>query len=181
MRTFFNVVIFSLLSIGFFAGYSRYGIPQIEPAPPPEVETLDLGAMTMTDFIALGERLFEGKGTCTLCHTEVGGRAPLLEDAAVIAEDRLADAEYQGTSTDVAGYLYESMVDPSAFVVAGFGKAGTDDRESPMPNMLSGTIGFTEAEVTAVVAFLQDLGGTDQPLTGTQSGILLCKGSERIA
>jgi mono/diheme cytochrome c family protein len=161
MRIFLNVIVFSLLIIGFFAGYSRYGIPQIEPAPPPEAEVIDLGAMTMEEFVALGERIYSGKGTCTLCHTTVGGRAPLLEQAAVVAEERLADETYKGEATDVAGYLYESMTNPSAYVVAGFGKAGTNDTVSPMPNMLSGSIGLPEAELTAVVAYLQDLAGTE--------------------
>jgi mono/diheme cytochrome c family protein len=161
MRTFLAVVAFSLLTIGLFAGYSRFGIPQIEPAPPPEAEKLDLGAMSMEQFVALGERIFEGKGTCTLCHNEVGGRAPLLDDAAIVAQDRLADEKYQGKATDVAGYLYESMAEPSAYVVAGFGKTGTNDTVSPMPNMLAGRIGLGEAEVTAVVAYLQDLAGLE--------------------
>ena len=161
MRTFLKVVAFSVLVVGFFAGYSRYGIPQIEPAPPPEAEVIDLGAMTMEEFVALGERIYNGKGTCTLCHNAIGGRAPLLEEAAVVAAERLAEETYQGEATDVAGYLYESMAKPSAYVVAGFGKAGTNDTVSPMPNMLSGSIGLTEAEVTAVVAYLQDLGGTE--------------------
>ncbi|HSG95628.1 MAG TPA: c-type cytochrome, partial [Afifellaceae bacterium] len=161
MKIFLNVVVFSLLIIGFFAGYSRFGIPQIEPAPPPEPEVIDLAAMTMEDFVALGERIYNGKGTCTLCHNAVGGRAPLLDNAAAVSEERLADESYQGKATDVAGYLYESMADPSAYVVAGFGKAGTNDTVSPMPNMLSGSIGLSEAEVTAVIAYLQDLGGAE--------------------
>ncbi len=161
MRIFLNVVVFSLLIIGFFAGYSRFGIPQIEPAPPPVAEKLDLGAMTMEEFIALGERIYNGKGTCTLCHTAVGGRAPLLDGAAIVAAERLAEETYKGEASDVAGYLYESMTNPSAYVVAGFGKAGSNDTVSPMPNMLSGSIGLSEAELTAVVAYLQDLGGTE--------------------
>ncbi|MEE9194977.1 MAG: c-type cytochrome [Alphaproteobacteria bacterium] len=159
MRTFLAVVIFSLLTVGFFAGYSNYGIPQIEPAPPPEEEVLDLAAMTMDEFVALGGRLYEGRGTCTLCHNEVGGRAPLLEEAAAIAAERLADARYQGEADDTESYLYESMVDPSAYVVAGFGKSGTGDTVSPMPNMMTGRVGLNEAEIRSVVAFLQDLGG----------------------
>ena len=139
MKTFVSVVGFSLLTIGFFAAYSSFGIPQIEPAPPPEQEALDLGAMSMPDFIAFGARIYKGKGTCTLCHTAVGGRAPLLEQAAVVATERLADPKYAGEATDEAGYLYESMSAPSAYVVAGFGKAGTNDTVSPMPDVLTVT------------------------------------------
>jgi mono/diheme cytochrome c family protein len=161
MRTFLGVVAFSLLVIALFAGYSSFGIPQIKPAPPPVEEKLDLGAMTMEQFVALGERIYEGKGTCTLCHNPVGGRAPLLDQTAAVVEERLADARYQGQASDVEGYLYESLDQPSAFVVAGFGKAGTNDTVSPMPNILTGRIGLTEPEARAVVAYLQDLSGAE--------------------
>ena len=53
------------------------------------------------------------------------------------------------------------MVDPSAYVVAGFGKAGSNDSESPMPNVTAGGIGLSEAEVAAVIAYLQDLAGAE--------------------
>ncbi|MFQ5954068.1 MAG: c-type cytochrome [Kiloniellales bacterium] len=161
MRTFLAVVVFGLLVIGFFAGYSSFGIPQIEPAPPPKEEKLDLAAMTMDEFIALGERIFNGKGTCTLCHNPVGERAPLLDQAGIVARERLKDQRYQGQAGDVEGYLYESLVDPSAYVVAGFGKTGTNDTVSPMPNMLTGRIGLADAEVRAVVAYLQDRSGLE--------------------
>ncbi|MHA1158261.1 MAG: c-type cytochrome [Alphaproteobacteria bacterium] len=171
MNTFLKVVTFSLLVVGFFAGYSRYGIPQIEPAPPPKVEELDLASMTMDQFVALGERIYNGRGTCTLCHSEVGARAPLLDDVVAVAEERLADEAYAGEAEDVAGYLYESMVDPSAYVVAGFGKAGTGDTESPMPSMQSGAIGLVEAEMLSVVAFLQDLSGAEVTVEVPSEGI----------
>lgn len=160
MRQFLTVVVFALLTIGFFAAYSNYGIPQIEPAPPPKEETLDLSAMTMDQFIALGERVFNGKGTCTLCHNELG-RAPKLDSIANDVPDRLKDPRYKGKAGDVASYLTESLVEPSAFVVVGFGKKGTNDTESPMPNVAAGGISLNEAEIAAVVAYLQDKGGAE--------------------
>ncbi len=161
MRTFVSVVVFSLLTIGLFSAYSTYGIPQIEPAPPPVEEKLDLGAMTMTQYVALGARLYEGKGTCTLCHNPVGGRAPLIDETVALVEERLADARYQGSADDVESYLYESLAEPSAYVVAGFGKAGTGDTVSPMPNILTGSIGLNQVEAWAVVAYVQDLSGVE--------------------
>jgi len=161
MRTFLSVVVFSLLVIGLFSAYSTYGIPQIEPAPPPVEEELDLGAMTMAQFVALGARVYEGKGTCSLCHNPVGGRAPLIGETVALVEERLADARYQGSAGDVESYLYESMAEPSAFVVAGFGKAGTGDTVSPMPNVLTGSIALSEVEARAVIAYLQDLSGVE--------------------
>ncbi len=160
MRQFLTVVVFTLLTIGFFAGYSNFGIPQIEPAPPPKEEKLDLGSMTMDQFIGLGERIFNGKGTCTLCHNSLG-RAPMLGSLGDLAPKRLADERYAGEAEDIEGYLYESLVKPSAFVVAGFGKKGTNDTESPMPDVSAGGIGLGAAELAAVVAYLQDSGGAE--------------------
>ncbi len=160
MRQFLMVVAFTLLTVGFFSGYSNFGIPQIEPAPPPVEEKLDLGAMTMDQFVALGERIYSGKGTCTLCHNELG-RAPMLNSAAQVVPERLADPRYKGEATGVEDYLVESLIEPSAFVVAGFGKKGTNDTESPMPNVTAGSIGLNDAEIKAVVAYLQDLSGVD--------------------
>ncbi len=160
MRSFLLVIVFALLMIAFFAAYSNFGIPQIEPAPPPVDEEIDLEAMTLDQFAALGERIFVGKGTCTLCHNALG-RAPMLDSAAAVAAERLADTRYAGEADDVEGYLLESLVAPSAYVVAGFGKKGTDDRESPMPDVSAGSIRLNEAEITAVIAYLQDLGGAE--------------------
>lgn len=160
MRQFFVVILFSLLTIGFFAGFSNFGIPQIEPAPPPQEEKLDLGSMTMEQFVALGERIFSGRGTCTLCHNNLG-RAPMLDVATTVAAERLADERYQGEATNAGEYIIESMIKPSAFVVAGFGKKGTNDAESPMPDVSKGSIGLSEAEIKAVVAYLQETGGAE--------------------
>ena len=160
MRQFLTVVAFTLLTIGFFAAYSNYGIPQIEPAPPPKEEKLDLSSMTMDQFIALGDRIFNGKGTCTLCHNELG-RAPILDTIVDAIPARLKDPRYKGEAEDVEAYLVESLIEPSAFVVAGFGKKGTNDAESPMPNVAAGSIGLNQAEVAAVVAYLQDKSGAE--------------------
>ncbi len=162
MKNFLIVAAFSLATIGFFAGYSNFGIPQIQPAPPPAAdEEVDVGALTMEQFIALGGRIFEGKGTCPLCHNPVGGRAPLLDAIGQAAVERLADPRYQGQAGDVKSYLYESLVEPSAYVVAGFGKTGSNDTVSPMPNVLTGRIGLSEAETKAVVAYLQAASGVE--------------------
>lgn len=161
MKNFLKVVVFSLLVISFFAGFSNFGIPQLKPAPPPKEEKLELGSMTMDQFIALGERIFNGKGTCTLCHNPVGARAPLLDKAGVVATERMADPRYKGEAKNVEEYLYESMVKPSAYVVAGFGKAGTNDTVSPMPDASAGSIRLSEAELKAVIAYVQDISGVD--------------------
>jgi len=161
MKNLAKVVAFGLLTIGFFTLFSNFGIPQLEPAPPPADEELDLSAMTMEDFVALGDRIFNGKGTCTLCHNPVGGRAPLLDNAAATIRDRLRNPGYGGQAETLYEYVRESMLEPSAYVVPGFGKAGTNDTESPMPAASGGSARLAEAETLAVIAYLQDRWGLD--------------------
>jgi cytochrome c551/c552 len=160
MKNFVKVALFSLLVISGFWGFSNFGIPQIKPADPPGEEKVDLGAMTMEQFIALGKKNFDGKGTCTLCHNSLG-RAPMLDKVGAVAAERMKDPRYKGSAKTVEEYLMESLVKPSAFVVAGFGKAGTNDTESPMPDVTGGGIGFNEAEVKAVIAYMQDSSGSE--------------------
>lgn len=151
---------FSLLMIGGFSAYSNFGIPQIIPAPPPVEEKLELGAITMDQFVALGGRIYNGKGTCTLCHNSMG-RAPMLDKIGFVAAENLKNPNYRGTAKTVEEYLHESLVKPSAFVPAGFGKAGSNDTESPMPDVSGGGIGLSEAEIAAVIAYLQESSGSE--------------------
>lgn len=160
MKNFLQVITFSVLLIGGFWGYSNFMIPKIEPAPPPTDAKVDLGSMTMEKFIALGEGIFSGKGTCTLCHNSLG-RAPMLDQLAALTPGRLKDPRYKGEATDLESYALESLIKPSAFVVAGFGKAGTNDTESPMPDVTGGSIGLSEVETLAVIAYMQNIGGAE--------------------
>ncbi|MDD5383408.1 MAG: c-type cytochrome [Gallionella sp.] len=160
MTNFLKVSGFSLLMIGGFSAYSNFGIPQIKPAPPPVEEKLELGAMTMDQFIALGGKIYNEKGTCTLCHNAMG-RAPMLDKIGSVAAENLKNPNYKGAAKTVEEYLHESLVKPSAFVVAGFGKAGSNDTESPMPDVSGGGIGLSEAEIAAVIAYLQDSSGSE--------------------
>lgn len=166
MKTFFKVVIFSVAVIFCYALFANGYIPQIIPAPPPVEAKLDLGSMTMEQFAGLGEQIFNGKGTCTLCHNPVGGRAPLLNQAGkdgpaigARAEERIKDSGYKGKAKTGEEYIRESMIEPSVFVVVGFGVKGTNDTQSPMPVVTSGAIGLTDAEVDAVIAYFQTNAG----------------------
>ena len=76
MNNFAKVILFSLIVILAFVLFANVYIPHIQPSPPPAEETIDVGAMTMDKFIALGDKVFNGKGTCTLCHNAVVKRAP---------------------------------------------------------------------------------------------------------
>ena len=102
--------------------------------PAPEETEVDVGSLTMESFVALGEDLFQGKGTCTLCHNQLG-RAPdlLAFDVVQMAGSRLVDGRYAGTASSAEEYLRESLLTPSAYVVEGFGQKGSNDTVSPMP------------------------------------------------
>ncbi len=162
--TFLRVMVFGLAMLAFFLIFSHL-LPQVEPdmSPPVEVAT---DSLDMDGMIGLGETLFTGKGTCTLCHNDLG-RAPdlLAMDLAASFPSRLSDPRYTGVAAGGEGpeavgeYIHESMQKPSAFVVAGFGKKGSNDTESPMPVVDRAPIELTPVEMNAVVAFLQDRAG----------------------
>lgn len=159
MQNFLKIIIFAFLALGGYTLYANFGIPPLKPAPPPpEEETI--GAMSMDQFITLGKKIFEGKGTCTLCHNPIlAGRAPNLSNMHNISEERLKDPRYKGKAKTGEEYLRESQMEPSAFVAAGFGKRGTNDTVSPMPQINAGAIGLKPAEINAVIAYLQTKDG----------------------
>ena len=161
MGNLIKVVAFMVVVMLGFYGFTKVGIPLIIPAAPPVEEKMS-GDMTMDQFVALGERIFKGKGTCTLCHNSLG-RAPMLEPSAGLAMERMADPKYgeKGKESTIEGYLRESMIDTSAYVVKGFGKKGTNDSVSPMPDVSKGAISLSMAEIDAVIAFLQSTAGVD--------------------
>jgi len=149
---------FSVALILIFASVT-YVLPQMKGEAPDEKE-VDVGALTMDSFVAMGEKLYQGKGTCTLCHNKLG-RAPdlLTYDVAKTSLERIADSRYQGKAKDAEGYLRESMLQPGAYVVKGFGKKGSNDTESPMPAVDQAPIQLSEVEIGAVIAYLQKKDG----------------------
>jgi len=155
-----KILLFSLAIMLSFVGFATYGVPLVVPAPPPVEEKLS-GDITIEQYIALGDKIFNGKGTCTLCHSPVGGRAPLLGSTGAVAAERLKDERYKGKATTPEEYLHESMVEPSAFVVSGFGKTGSNDTISPMPNVSKGSIGLSDVEIGAVIAYMQSIAGVE--------------------
>ena len=162
--TFLRVIGFSVVLLLFYMGVSHM-LPQVEPDTSAPVEVSTAG-LDMDGMIALGERLFTGKGTCTLCHNGMGRAPDTLEmDMAATYPARLMDARYNGVSAGKEGgkaieaYILESMQHPSAFVVEGYGQKGSNDTVSPMPTVDKAPIELTVVEMNAVTAFLQDLAG----------------------
>jgi len=138
-------------------------LPQVEGEAPVD-EVIDLGSLTPESFAAIGENLFMGKGTCTLCHKPAPlGRAPDIkgEDLVAISAERMADERYQGTAKTAEDYIRESMIDPGAYVVKDWGVAGSNDTVSPMPKVTAAPIELTDVEVNAIIAYLQNKDGND--------------------
>ncbi|WP_260292643.1 c-type cytochrome [Sedimenticola hydrogenitrophicus] len=162
MSVLIKTVGFSLGLTLVFTGVANM-LPQVEGDAPVDVK-VDLSALTMDDFVAMGEDLFNNKGTCTLCHKPAPlGRAPDVQGTNMVAitTERLADERYQGKATDAASYILESMLEPSAYVVAGWGKKGSDDAESPMPAVDKAPIQLSDIEVDAIIAYLQAKDGNE--------------------
>jgi mono/diheme cytochrome c family protein len=165
--TLLRVLFFSTAVLLVYTVFANI-LPQVQSNPPEEDEPIIAGEMDQAGQIAWGEKLFGGKGTCTLCHNNLG-RAPdlLVMNLNAAFSERLADEKYDGEAKGQEGaaaietYLRESLIDPSAYVVAGFGKKGTNDTVSPMPVVTGPPISLSEAQSNAVIAFLQDKGGFD--------------------
>lgn len=162
--TFARVMGFSLFILLAFNGFANI-LPQVQGDPPAE-EEIDTGSLDMAGMVAFGERLFLGKGTCTLCHNSLGRAPDLLElDLTKTFPERLADARYEGAAKGKEGakaveeYIVESMLEPSKFVVAGFGKKGSNDTISQMPKINAAPVSLSQVEMNAITAFLQDKAG----------------------
>jgi mono/diheme cytochrome c family protein len=141
-----NLRVFALV-VGLVVFYALLAnaIPQVQSEVPQE---LTLGAeATSEQLMAAGEQLYQGAGGCTACHG-LGTRAPNL----------LTDEGGTGTigsrcSSRVAGmdceaYLWQSLTEPSGYVVAGYQPIMQDMRRT-----------LSEAQLWTVVAYLQSLGG----------------------
>jgi len=165
--TLFKVLAFSLVILLSYTLFANI-LPQVQSDPPPEEEPIAPEGMDVAGLVAWGETLFSGKGTCTLCHNDLG-RAPdiLALDLGTVFGERLADPRYTGKAKGLEGaeavraYVEESMVEPSAYVVAGFGKKGTGDKVSPMPAVNAAPILLSDTEMDALTAFLQSRAGVD--------------------
>ncbi len=158
---------FMVFSLALFVGFTliSHSLPQVQPDMSEPV-AISTEGLDMDGMVALGETIFKGKGTCTLCHNDLGRAPNLLQmDLAASFGERLSDARYKGVAAGGEGpeavekYIRESMQKPSAFVVSGFGKKGSNDTVSPMPVVDAAPIELSPVEINAVIAFLQDRAG----------------------
>ena len=121
-------------------------IPQMQSEVP---QKLSLGAnATPEQLAAAGEKVFNGIGGCTACHG-LGTRAPnLLTDEKGTGQIG-ARCSKRESGKNCKQYLYESLDQPTAFVVPGY--------QPIMPVM---TKLLPPEQIWAVVAFLESQGGT---------------------
>jgi mono/diheme cytochrome c family protein len=140
-----KVGLFALLVMGIYTYYAN-SIPQIQSKPPEDI-SLEEGRVTPEQLARIGEQIFEGKGTCTICHRigQVGARAPDLAGVG-----GRAAARRPGVSA--TAYLVGSLLDPGAYLLEGF--------PNIMPKVDRPPIGLNRSELWAVVAFLESLGGS---------------------
>lgn len=181
---------FTLMS-GTFASYSNW-LPQVRGEVPP-VEKPGAGKkaedMTTQELADKGEMIIfgemgtlhgQGKGQCPLCHGFQKGalseRAPNLSGIPTRAAERIKDPRYlkpdsiktesfpgSGRATSAIEYIAESHSCPNCFIVAGYGVKGSNDRESPMPEIHKGAIGLTIDEMIAVDTWLFVREGEEAP------------------
>lgn len=137
-RTNLTVALLVLGTLGVYTVVANV-IPQVESAVPEEIA---LGADARPEeLVAAGEQVYGGGGGCTACHG-LGTRAP---DLLGVAGSVCAEREPGKSCKE---YLHESLVNPGAYVVAGF--------QPIMPDM-SRTL--SETEIWSLVAFLESQGG----------------------
>lgn len=121
-------------------------IPQVQSEVP---QTLTLGAnVTPEQLVAAGEKVFNGIGGCTTCHG-LGTRAPnLLTDEKGTGPIGVRCGKREA-GKDCKAYLYESLDQPTAYIVSGY--------QPIMPVM---TKQLSPAQIWSVIAFLESQGGT---------------------
>ena len=107
--------------------------------------------------IALGEHVFRtATPACTACHSTSPGvnmAGPSLAGLKGRTETLLASGDYKGKPTDLASYIREAIVDPSAHLVPG--AMYSAEGVSFMPNTYAKDL--TEAQIDQLVAYLSSL------------------------
>ena len=132
-----------------------YGIDQRIPwetsrvvGAPDDTDNLSILGREPERFIDAGKAIFNGKGSCYSCHTlnpsAPLGRGPDLTNIGMAAATRKP-------GMGAKAYLIESLYDPAAFLVYGYGKTMTPAWKPP--------ISLSNLEIEAVIAFLQSQGG----------------------
>jgi nitric oxide reductase subunit C len=107
--------------------------------------------------MALGEKVFRSATpACSACHSIAPGvnmAGPSLSGLAARTEKLLASGDYKGKAKDLAGYIHESITEPSAHVVPG--PMYSANGVSFMPTTYAKDL--TPAQVDQLAAYLSSL------------------------
>jgi hypothetical protein len=184
IRSLMLAIGFYMVLTGVFAAYSNWlpQVEANPPDNPVDTGSGLVDKMSVEKRAELGEIIIFGKvggsdergigkGQCPLCHTfkagDIGDRAPNLIGIAQRAALRIKEPRYlqpdtvqteafkgSGRATTAEEYIAESHACPSCYVVEGFGKKGTNDRESPMNMIHKPPISLSIDELIAVDTWL---------------------------
>ncbi len=147
--TFFKIFAFLLVTVSTYS-YVGQLVPQFEEHPP--AKKVIAASTPPAELAAIGEELVRVKGGCLICHkvAETGNeRGPDLRKAAGQAALRKPGK----SGMDAEAYLLEAITEPDVFLVPGYPKM--------MPSALKPPANMNLAEVKAIVAYLQTLGGSE--------------------
>lgn len=144
MRNVLKIILFTVLVTAFYA-YVGQMVPQKEVHPPKDlVVGPDMGP---EELASAGRQIAEGKGTCMGCHTVGAAGKGRFPDLGGIG----ARAGTRKPGLSAVEYLAESLYEPNAFIVEGYSPG--------MPPIHKAPIGLSDAEMLAVIAYLESLGG----------------------
>lgn len=141
-----NLKVFGLV-LGLIVFYTLLAnaIPQVQSEVPEELSFST--NVTPEELVAAGEQLYNGAGGCTACHG-LGTRAPnLLTDEGGTGTIGVRCAS-RVSGEDCKAYIHHSLIDPTAYVVAGY--------DPIMPDM---TRTLSDAQIWSLVAYLESIGG----------------------
>lgn len=168
-RTNLRILALTLGVVGFYTAVAHV-IPQLHSEVP---EALALGGDASPEaLVSAGERVFNGAGGCTACHG-LGTRAPnLLTDHAGQGPIG-ARCGTRRPGMDCKAYLYESLTQPSAYIVPGFEPIMPDMRKQLSADQIWAVVAYLEAQggdVTVTAADLKGSGSTGAAAAGTGPG-----------
>lgn len=134
-------------------------IPQIESDVPVELDLSE--GVTAEQLVAAGEGLFNGAGGCTACHG-LGTRAPNLSTSEGGAGPIGARCASRASGKDCKAYLYESLIEPGAYLVEGYNPIMPDARRILSNDQIWALVAFLQSQGGEVTVTADDIGFSDE-------------------
>lgn len=145
-KSFLYIIAFGIIVLGSFVGICNYVTNVSGGGGSGGADNGEINAEA-------GKEIYFGSGQCSTCH-KVGGegsatRCPDHENLYSTAMERIKET---GDKSQMA-YLVNSIVNPQAYIVKGFGKI--------MPKVYNAPILLSRDKILAILAYLQSLGGEE--------------------